>query len=64
MRRTRFGITLALAIFGLSIPQAARAAEPQAQKGPEEVNFPVSCGSEAQKAFGHAVWTLHSFLFP
>ena len=29
-----------------------------------EVNFPISCGPESQKAFNHAVWTLHSFWYP
>jgi tetratricopeptide (TPR) repeat protein len=64
MTRTRFGIIMALAIFGLSIPQAVRAAESAVAKGPEEVNFATSCGPEAQKAFNHAVWTLHSFWYP
>src|SRR5216684_445463 len=63
MTRIRFGIITALAVCGLAIPQAVRAA-PEAAKGPEEVNFAVSCGPEAQKAFSHAVWTLHSFWYP
>ena len=29
-----------------------------------EVNFSTSCGPGAQKAFNHAVWTLHSFWYP
>jgi len=65
MARIRFGIIItALAVIGLSIPPAGQAAEPQATKGPEEVNFAISCGPEAQKAFKHAVWTLHSFWYP
>src|SRR5205823_9405566 len=57
-------IVTASAGIGLSIAAAGQAAGPQATKGPEEVNFAVSCGPEAQKAFGHAVWTLHSFWYP
>ena len=65
MAPIRFGIVItALAVIGLSIPPAGQAAEPQATKGPEEVNFAISCGPEAQKAFKHAVWTLHSFWYP
>ena len=65
MARIRFGIIItALAVIGLSVPPAGQAAEPQATKGPEEVNFAISCGPEAQKAFKHAVWTLHSFWYP
>ncbi len=65
MARIRFGIIItALAVSGLSISPAGQAAEPQATKGPEEVNFAISCGPEAQKAFKHAVWTLHSFWYP
>ena len=26
--------------------------------------MPISCGPESQKAFNHAVWTLHSFWYP
>ena len=29
-----------------------------------EVNFPISCSAETQKAFNQAVWTLHSFWYP
>jgi len=65
MARIRFGIVItALAVIGLSIPPAGQAAEAQVAKGPEEVNFAISCGPEAQKAFKHAVWTLHSFWYP
>ncbi len=65
MAPIRFGIVItALAVSGLSISPAGQAAEPQATKGPEEVNFAISCGPEAQKAFKHAVWTLHSFWYP
>ena len=50
MARIRFGIIItAFAVIGLSIPPAGQAAEPQATKGPEEVNFAISCGPEAQK---------------
>ena len=65
MARIRFGIIItALAVIGVSLPPAGQAAAPQATKGPEEVNFAISCGPEAQKAFKHAVWTLHSFWYP
>jgi hypothetical protein len=30
----------------------------------EDVDFAISCGSTSQKAFKHAVWTLHSFWYP
>jgi len=30
----------------------------------EEVDFAISCGPASQAAFKHAVWTLHSFLYP
>src|SRR3974377_1160285 len=30
----------------------------------EDVDFAISCGSMSQKAFKHAVWTLHSFWYP
>jgi hypothetical protein len=30
----------------------------------EEVDFAISCGPASQKAFRHAVWTLHSFWYP
>jgi tetratricopeptide (TPR) repeat protein len=52
-----------LAVGALLIPHA-RAAEPAAANGPEEVNFAISCGPDSQKAFNHAVWTLHSFWYP
>jgi hypothetical protein len=35
-----------------------------APKVVEEVNFAISCGPASQKAFKHAVWTLHSFWYP
>jgi hypothetical protein len=30
----------------------------------EEVDFAISCGPTSQRAFRHAVWTLHSFWYP
>jgi hypothetical protein len=35
-----------------------------APKVVEEVDFAISCGPTSQKAFKHAVWTLHSFWYP
>jgi hypothetical protein len=34
-----------------------------APKVVEEVDFAISCGPTSQKAFKHAVWTLHSFWY-
>jgi hypothetical protein len=64
MARNRLGIITALALLALPLQPTARAAEPAAAKVPEEVKFPISCEPEAQKTFGHAVWTLHSFWYP
>ena len=40
------------------------ATAPSAAKVIEEVDFAISCGPDSQKAFKHAVWTLHSFWYP
>ncbi len=64
MTCNRAGLVLALTVCGLLVGHQARAAEPVAATGSETVNFPVSCGADAQKAFNHAVWTLHSFWYP
>ena len=62
MKSYRAGIALVTAGLWL-LPSVSGAAEPTATaKG--EVNFPISCGPESQKAFNHAVWTLHSFWYP
>jgi hypothetical protein len=58
----RAGIALIAAGLWL-IPSLSGAAESTPTvKG--EVNFPISCGPESQKAFNQAVWTLHSFWYP
>lgn len=64
MAGRRFGIILGLAGLALSVQPAVRAAEPSTAKPVEEVNFPISCNAGSQKAFNHAVWTLHSFWYP
>src|SRR5215471_13839580 len=38
-------------------------AQPAATAVSEEVNFPITCGQDSQKAFNKAVWTLHSFWY-
>ena len=50
------------ALFALWALPGARA--DTAAKPAEEVDFATSCGADAQKAFKHAVWTLHSFWYP
>src|SRR5690242_16879063 len=60
---------LAVAAFALSVaPGAATETEqhdhneaPATRVG--EVYFPISCSAAAQKSFGRAVWTLHSFCY-
>jgi hypothetical protein len=72
MPTSRFALHLAAgALLALPLGSSARAegiaaAPPGAGEGPvvEEVNFPISCGPAAQKAFNHAAWTLHSFWYP
>lgn len=55
----------AAALVALLFPLGARAAaEPPSGKIVEEVDFAISCGADSQKAFKHAVWTLHSFWYP
>src|SRR3954452_17609822 len=65
---TRFavGALLALPLWSSAHAEGIAAAPPGAGEGPviEEVNFPISCSPAAQKAFNHAVWTLHSFWYP
>jgi len=59
-------LAAAMLLF-LPMPPGARAdatPQPAAAAATEKVNFPVSCGPAAQKAFNHAVWTLHSFWYP
>ena len=73
MSANRFAMHIAAAAL-LALPLcssgraelAAAAAPPGAGDGVviEEVNFPISCSPTAQKAFNHAVWTLHSFWYP
>jgi tetratricopeptide (TPR) repeat protein len=58
-------IVVAGMLFALPIQPGARAdAGTAAAKAPGEVDFAISCGPAAQKAFKHAVWTLHSFWYP
>ncbi|HEY1432481.1 MAG TPA: hypothetical protein VGF39_12760 [Stellaceae bacterium] len=52
----------AAAVLALPIQPGARA--DTAAKPVEEVDFAISCGPDSQKAFKHAVWTLHSFWYP
>jgi tetratricopeptide (TPR) repeat protein len=52
------GIVAAALLAALPIGSGARA------DSQGEVNFPVSCSADSQKAFGQAVWTLHSFWYP
>ena len=70
---TRFAMRVAVGAL-LTLPlwstanaeRTVPAAPPGAGEGPviEEVDFPISCGTLAQKAFNHATWTLHSFWYP
>jgi hypothetical protein len=60
---------VAASAFALLISRGA-AAEPEhhavhASDGIEsgEVSFPISCSSDSQRRFNHAVWTLHSFWY-
>ena len=68
MKHARLWIALgAGALVLLPLASAARAdagAQPAAAAGSEEVSFPISCAPDSQKAFRHAVWTLHSFWYP
>ena len=50
------------ALLVLPIQPGARA--DTAAKPVEEVDFAISCGPDSQRAFKHAVWTLHSFWYP
>ncbi len=65
----RFSMIAAAASIALLAPTAfadetdqhAHHAMPGAKAG--EVKFPISCSEAAQKSFGEAVWTLHSFWY-
>ncbi|HEV8678485.1 MAG TPA: hypothetical protein VGQ90_03845 [Stellaceae bacterium] len=56
------GILLAVPIGPGARADAVPGASPTKATG--EVNFAISCRPESQKAFGKAVWTLHSFWYP
>jgi hypothetical protein len=67
MRANRVAVMLSMAAFVafLHLPAAvAGTAENSAAATKlSEVNFPISCGSAAQKKFNQAVWILHSFWY-
>ena len=64
MTRKIAGSLLALAAL-LGWPSGpAVSGETPAAAATGEVNFSISCGPGAQKAFKQAVWTLHSFWYP
>jgi len=59
LRRTSFGLTVALAVAALLMPSALRA-----EKGKlGDVHFPISCKSEVQSRFDYGLALLHSFEF-
>jgi hypothetical protein len=65
----RFGCFRTILIAGLllawpTLPNAHADTVAAPANPPGEVNFPVSCQPDSQKAFNHAVWTLHSFWYP
>jgi hypothetical protein len=61
----RCALLIAASLLAPSIHSGVRAAAaPDATKAPGEVDFAISCGPDAQKAFRQAVWTLHSFWYP
>ena len=63
---TRHGLCFAIFALALQLPpgtSVARADVPATQ-ATDEVNFPISCRQASQRAFNHAVWTLHSFWYP
>jgi hypothetical protein len=63
--RNRVGTFLVAAtLLALPIQPGARADEKPAGAKAGEVDFQISCGPAAQKTFGEAVWTLHSFWYP
>jgi hypothetical protein len=67
-RRYSLAILLAAALAPLAPPVFAAGAEQHehdAMVGAKtgEVNFPISCSAAGQKAFGQAVWILHSFWY-
>ena len=63
---TRRGFCAAIFAIALQLPLAISVARADvaATQAADEVNFPISCGEVSQKAFNHAVWTLHSFWYP
>ncbi|MGC2413559.1 MAG: hypothetical protein WA459_12775, partial [Stellaceae bacterium] len=58
------GMLLALPLRSGACADAASSPAAAAAKAPGEVDFQVTCGPAARKAFKHAVWTLHSFWYP
>ena len=63
---TRRGLCFAIFVISLQLPlwTSVARADVAATQATDEVNFPISCGPASQKAFNHAVWTLHSFWYP
>jgi tetratricopeptide (TPR) repeat protein len=63
---TRHGLCFAIFVFALQLPlgTSVARADVAATQATDEVNFPISCSAASQKAFNHAVWTLHSFWYP
>ena len=59
----RISVAFAAAVL-FALPMQSRARADTGAKPVEEVDFAISCGPNSQKAFKHAVWTLHSFWYP
>jgi len=52
-----------VALFGLANAVAEISDKSPSAEKSSEVNFPISCGAQAQKKFDEAVWILHSFWY-
>src|SRR5271167_3323618 len=63
MAHRRISTGLAAAVL-LALPIQPGARADTGTKIVEEVDFATSCSPDSQKAFKHAVWTLHSFWYP
>lgn len=61
---TLYRFRCAMVAIALQLPLGVAIADVPATQATDEVNFPISCGEVSQKAFNHAVWTLHSFWYP
>ena len=58
-----FTVATFAALLGLSGVRAETGNKPASATKVSEVDFPISCGAEAQKKFNQAVWILHSFWY-